>query len=219
MLLNKDQYVLIQKTDMAAEFSTLSETELSPQEEGITCQAERFFQQPQHVQEFLDIIHGKSEISIRIIEWFVTNYSLRKQINYRLTVNETTEKFRVYPEYCNRLRSYTKKYFDSFCRSNKLIASWNPTDKTEDAVRFVTSIGQLNFFSWAVKYRVLDYVRRHLLEISIDMSAAMKERKQRKQQQKSASAAKRKSPKVKTQDICFVERQKKTRLSDVQLTY
>lgn len=40
---------------------------------------------PEDMERFLDIISGKSKISLRIIDWFVTNYSKKKNIVYYIS--------------------------------------------------------------------------------------------------------------------------------------
>jgi len=60
-----------------------------------------------------------------------------------------------------------------------------------------TTVGQLNFFKWAIDNLVIDYIKEHLEEIEQDMNQSYnmvkkqkknsKERKQRQELSKSAS--------------------------------
>ena len=97
------------------------------------------------------IINGSSKLSLRIIDWFVTNYSKKNTIIlYRKTEklvacedsepeneNETVslkktkkhkyktinqdEQFNVYLKYKAQLKAYSKKHFDPFCRRYRFL--------------------------------------------------------------------------------------------------
>jgi hypothetical protein len=137
---------------------------------------------------FTDIIAGKSKISLRIIDWFVTNYSKKNNVVYyvpkkkgsiknkkkftKQTYQEAPppnlqkydlEQFIVYLRYRSKLKSYNKSNFDPFCRNNR-ITEWG---KNRD---ITTTIGQLNFFRWAIDKNIIEYIKNHLKEIEIDMN-------------------------------------------------
>jgi hypothetical protein len=40
---------------------------------------------------------------------------------------------------------------------------------------FLTTVGKLNFFRWAIEKGILDYIRQHLQEIEKEMNGFMKE--------------------------------------------
>ena len=67
------------------------------------------------VQKVVDIICGKSKISLRILDWFSTRYSNKNKI--LITSNDALTD--VHISYKAQLRSYKKKYFDPFKRSSK----------------------------------------------------------------------------------------------------
>ena len=138
---------------------------------------------------FTDIIAGKSKISLRIIDWFVTNYSKKNNIVYYVPKKKGSiknkkklspkykyqespppnlqkydlEQFIVYLRYRSKLKSYNKSNFDPFCRNNR-ITQWG---KNKD---ITTTIGQLNFFRWAIDKNIIEYIKNHLKEIEIDMN-------------------------------------------------
>ena len=76
-----------------------------------------FYSQPGKIAELLPIIRGESKISLRIIDWFVTNYSKKKNIGYQL---QNEKQFIVYLNYKSQLRAYSKKQFDPFCRRERI---------------------------------------------------------------------------------------------------
>lgn len=126
-----------------------------------------------YVDTLLDIISGKSRISIRIIDYFVTNYSKKYDTGYKIRVDGEVCVFNVYIEYCSQLRGYSKNYIDPFCRKKKVVYGYSDRGG-EYKVRFRSSLGQLYFFYWAIRNKVLEYVSRHLAEIDTDMKQTAK---------------------------------------------
>src|SRR6056300_1568068 len=70
----------------------------------------------------LDILDPKNIISLRTIDWFVTNYSKK----YNIILNEE-KRFVVFLDYKSQLKAYSKKYFDPFCRRDRI--EFNVCDK------------------------------------------------------------------------------------------
>jgi hypothetical protein len=134
------------------------------------------------------IIQGTSKISLRIIDWFVTNYSKKNNIIYKLS---HTVNFTVYLNYKKQLKAYSKKQFDPFCRRDRVLFYYNELDN------IVTTVGQLNFFKWALENKVIEYITSHLDEIESDMNASLrksalsKKFTKKKRQELSESATKR----------------------------
>ena len=76
----------------------------------------------ENMERILPILIGESKISIRVIEWFVTNYCKKKNIAYiRSDKNNKEAYFNVYLNYKSQLKSYNKDLFDPFCRGEELI--------------------------------------------------------------------------------------------------
>ena len=68
------------------------------------------------LDDMLKIINGDSIVSLRLIDWFVTNYS---KFNCTSIVTDKvqpdgTKRFKVYNRYKNELGSYQKKKLDPF---------------------------------------------------------------------------------------------------------
>ena len=122
-----------------------------------------------NIQRILPIITSNSNISIRVLDWFVTNYSKKFNIIYQLGNDDSCERFfNVYLQYKCQLKGYKKKLFDPFCRKQRIVFYY---DHNKCAV---TTIGQLNFFKWAIMYGVLNYVEKHLTDITNDMTNSNK---------------------------------------------
>lgn len=110
------------------------------------------------------------KISLRIIDWFVTNYSKKYDSMYIL-YNRDGKKlnpFNVFHSYKSQLKSYSKKFFDPFCRRNRIKYKYNNTDTLS------TTIGQLNFFKWAINNSVIDYIKDNYKEIEDDMNESIR---------------------------------------------
>ena len=116
-----------------------------------------------------NIINYSEPVSLRIIDWFVTNFSKynAKRVYEHLRVD-------VYNNYKSQLRAYNKKLFDPFCRTTneKDISKFHfYYDRNNDSSFFVTTIGQLNFFKWAFELKIIEYVFYHVDEIKNDIKS------------------------------------------------
>jgi hypothetical protein len=130
-----------------------------------------FYVVDKQIYEILPIIDGQSNISIRVLDWFVTNYSKKFNVVYPLANEEfnTVTFFNVYLQYKSQLKGYKKKMFDPFCRKKRIYMYYEPN------LCCTTTIGQLNFFRWAIKNKVLDYVETNLDAIIKDMNSTSKQ--------------------------------------------
>jgi len=99
-----------------------------------------FYKDNEIFNRMLKIITGESKISLRIVDWFVTNYAKKY---YTLYIIDNTNRFKVYQEYKNKLKAYSKKRFDPFCRWDRITIPYQNN-------YIETTIGQLSFFKWAI---------------------------------------------------------------------
>ena len=77
-----------------------------------------FYKLNNNMDRMLNIINGESKISLRIIDWFATNYAKKYYTVYQL--QNTTNRFKVYNDYKLKLKAYSKKRFDPFCRWERI---------------------------------------------------------------------------------------------------
>ena len=79
-----------------------------------------FYKDEQHVETIMKIINGESRISLRIVDWFVTNYAKKFSTIYEITIYRgdtvSTQRFKVFNDYKLKLKAYSKRRFDPFCR-------------------------------------------------------------------------------------------------------
>lgn len=134
-------------------------------QELIVMSLQTFYAQRKDLPEIMELLQGTSIISLRLIDWFVTNYAKRHNIGYVLGGQE----FMVYMSYKSQLKAYSKKLFDPFCRRERIMFSLPGTDQ------FVTTVGKLNFFRWAIEKNVIEYLKTHRETVETEMNAHMKQ--------------------------------------------
>ena len=129
-----------------------------------------FYKNRENIDKMMSIINGESKISLRIVDWFVTNFAKKYYTVYDLPIqriNGTIDitRFKVYNDYKLKLKAYAKKKFDPFCRWERISIPYDEEKYME------TTIGQLNFFKWAIENNIIDYIRTHYTDIEQDMNS------------------------------------------------
>jgi len=127
-----------------------------------------FFTNRENLDMIIPIIIGKYKISLRILDWFVTNYSKKNNINYQININNKIKNFIVYLDYKSQLKAYSKKQFDPFCRRERI--SFIDHDNNE----LITTVGQLNFFRWAIENNILIFIENNYDIIEADMNNSLR---------------------------------------------
>ena len=121
-----------------------------------------FYSKDGRIDKMLRVINGESKISLRIVDWFVTNYAKEQYVVY--TLNEG-KRIKVYDSYKLNLRAYSKKRFDPFCRWDRITIPY------KEDTHIQTTIGQLNFFKWAIENGIIDYIDKNYQDIEKDMNS------------------------------------------------
>lgn len=122
----------------------------------------KFYEEGNNMDYMLLIINGQSKISLRIIDWFATNYAKKYYTVYEIP--NTERRFKVYVDYKLKLKAYSKKRFDPFCRWDRITVPY------KDGKYIQTTIGQLNFFKWALENNVIRYIEENYSNIEKDMN-------------------------------------------------
>jgi len=123
-----------------------------------------FYKNDVNINTIMQIIDGESKISLRIVDWFVTNYSKKYYTIYTLNKHGSHSRFKVYNDYKLKLKSYSKKRFDPFCRWDRISIPCSGNQYME------TTIGQLNFFKWAIEHDIISFIESNYESIEIDMN-------------------------------------------------
>ena len=105
---------------------------------------------PKNVEILKSVLEKSNGISLRNLEWFITNYSKKTNLKYKTT---SGNEFTVHCAYKSTLDGYSKKLFDPFCRSGKIdftLPHYNTTIQT--------TVAQLNFIKWCITNNIIDYL-------------------------------------------------------------
>lgn len=151
-----------------------------------------FYTGTDYLKKMSAIINGK-RLSLRLLDWFVCNYSKEYFTIFRMKRGETENvRFIVYIDYKTNLDIYSKKRFAPFCRHERVYVPYDEENYME------TTIGQLNFFRWVFKNKILDYIEANYDEIKRDMDARNTSRKKRNTSGSSLESEKTES----SSDVC-----------------
>lgn len=124
-----------------------------------------FYKNESYLNRMLKIITGESKISLRIVDWFATNYAKKYYTLYPIDNNQgNVIRFKVYFDYKLKLKAYSKKRFDPFCRWDRISIPY------KNGTCIETTIGQLNFFKWAIENKVIEYIESNYDTIENDMN-------------------------------------------------
>lgn len=167
----------------------------------------KFFNNKSNLRKLIPILNSTSRISLRIIDWFVTNYCKTNgtifnkklyDLNDKLMLtkwlnNDEKEEYNnklkklkelkeddiklssfdnyiiIHNDYKSQLKSYNKKNFDPFCRRDRVNLYY------VKGKYISTTIGQLNFFKWAIENYIINYVLDNIIEIEANMAKQLGE--------------------------------------------
>ena len=139
-----------------------------------------FYKKNDNLNKMLLVVTGESKVSLRIVDWFATNYAKKHYIVYEIktnnndaevkenkivsTVPEYSRRFKVYNDYKLKLKAYSKRRFDPFCRWDRITIPYKENSSIQ------TTIGQLNFFKWVIENNIIQYIEQHYDAIESDMN-------------------------------------------------
>jgi len=109
-----------------------------------------FYNEEEHRSKLMNILNKSTGISLRNLEWFITNYAKKNNISY---TTKDGKYFTVHCAYKSSLDGYSKKIFDPFCRSEKF-----PYKVPGTSHEIQTTLAQLNFIKWCIKNNIIDYI-------------------------------------------------------------
>ena len=111
----------------------------------------RFFAESENRVQLHEILGGKNSrpgISLRKLEWFVTNYSKNQHVTYTAPNGKM---FTVHVAYKSSLDGYSKKLFDPFCRTTRI-----------EFQGLTTTVAQLNFIKWCITNGIIGYLIKQM---------------------------------------------------------
>lgn len=125
-----------------------------------------FYATATHAHVARDFLTVKETTSLRTIDWFVTTYSRRNSVIILLDDGRVID---LHASYKSQLKSFSKKRFDVFKRGKTV--SFELDDTTVQ-----TTLPQLNFFRWLIRFKVADYIKSHAKDIDRAMKAYFQEK-------------------------------------------
>jgi len=139
-----------------------------------------YYSKKNNIIQLHEILNDKNT-SLRVIDWFVTNFSKKYSTYYNIysynnkyykelqntNIEYKLIKFNIYSSYKSHLKSYSKKNFDPFCRRKRL-------NKKYLNYNLETTLGQLNFFKWCIDFYILDFIKKNYAKIEKDMNDNIK---------------------------------------------
>ena len=128
----------------------------------------KFYLDEKNINILIPIVNGLSKISLRVLDWFVTNFCKKHNTVIQYQRDGKAQKLIVHLDYKNQLKAYSKKQFDPFCRRERINFIYGKGNE------LLTTVGQLNFFRWAIEHHVLDYINDNLEIIEADMNSSLK---------------------------------------------
>lgn len=117
----------------------------------------KFYTIEENRTKLINILDKSSGISLRNLEWFITNYAKKHGTSYKTRDGKI---FTVHCAYKSSLDGYSKKLFDPFCRSQKFGYT-----VPETSHEIQTTLAQLNFIKWCIKNNVIDYISDNKKEL------------------------------------------------------
>ena len=111
----------------------------------------KFYETEANLSTLKSIIQKTDKISLRSIEWFVTNHSKKEKVSYTGKDGKT---FTVHMSYKSSLDGYSKKLFDPFCRTERI-----------EFNNITTTIAQLNFIKWCIDHDIINYIKNNVTKM------------------------------------------------------
>lgn len=105
----------------------------------------KFYSNPDNTGTLRSLLRKDNGLSLRNIEWFVTNHSKAKKTAYK---THDGKDFVVHMAYKSSLDGYSKKLFDPFCRTERI-----------EFRDMTTTVAQLNFIKWCIENDILNYIQ------------------------------------------------------------
>ena len=162
---------------------------LTSQEQMILTYMEQFYREFKNSEKLKKLLNGKT--SIRLVDYFVTNYSKKNRSNIMISndnkksknnitkdeisinnaetksssnSNQNYQIFNIHSSYKSQLKAWNKKYFDPFSRGDRIPFFLNE-------ICIITTIGQLNFFKWFISNKIYRYVKQNYDDIEKSMNS------------------------------------------------
>ena len=157
----KDVYMISFK-----DISILSHN-ITEKEKIVSKELARFYDKAK-IEKIKPIINQEHDISLRLIDWTLTNYSKKNCIKYKLSNGRIID---VFESYKNYMTSYKRNIlFDLFRRGkcSKVIYGKGKDDF------IISGIKQLNSFRCVLEIELIEYIIKNKEKIETDMRVSLR---------------------------------------------
>lgn len=141
-------------------------TSVESRDEVLLRSLRKYYADPAALRMLTDVLKNKTKVSLRTLDWLVTNYSKKNNTVY----SHNNKTVNVFLEYKGCLKAFSKRSFDPFQRRERI----EITDG--DGLPMQSTTGQLNFFRFAISMGVISYAIKHAAVIEADMLHAIRHR-------------------------------------------
>lgn len=156
----------------------------------------KYYDTKENFESFVNILKETSCISLRLIDWFVTKYAKLNEVCYEWQGKD----FHVHTQYKSQLKAYSKRHIDPFCRRERIILQKN-------GIEIVTTIGQMNFFRWAIENGILTYILNNFQALDVHMRSDNRKKMSKKNTKvKHTSTSHKDVPKTNSQKKSFTKK-------------
>jgi hypothetical protein len=154
----------------------------------LESQLGEFYSKKENAERVLPVLNRVSPVSLRLLEYFVVNFSKHSKVLYR----HHGQVIDVHDSYEAQLKTYHKAFFDPFKRSEK--RTWDFAGQEKHDV----TLGQLCFLKWVVVAGILDYLEANLQRVAESMKSYLSrprdEPRQRENSGRRSRTSRKKSP-------------------------
>jgi hypothetical protein len=166
---------------------TIISYDITEKEKIVSKELVRFYDK-EKIEKIKPIINQEHDISLRLIDWTLTNYAKKNCIKYQLSDGRIID---IFESYKNYMTSYKRNIlFDLFRRGKCSKVTYGP-DKDD---HMISGIKQLNSFKCILEIELIEYIMENKEKIETDMrlslrrSAANKTDRSRKKRQELSSS-------------------------------
>lgn len=145
---------------------------MSARQMNILMSLKKFYSSETVSTLLLPVINQSTPVSLRALDWLVTNYSKKHNV---ICKSKNNPMFNIHQGYKTALNINKRRNFDPFRRRTRLIVH-------HDGGVVESTIGQLNFMQWAEEHGVMRYLNDNLEDIDREMNETTKTSRQRKKQ-------------------------------------
>lgn len=148
---------------MPVEFHRVEQ--LNPRQLSILAKLSSYYSDDKVLTVLQPLINQEGNISLRALDWLVTNYAKKHNI---VCLSQNNTLFNIHHGYKIALTYFRRRNFDPFRRRQRI----QVICPGETTIQMVSTVGQCNFLQWADVNGVLLFARENSKAIEADMNTS-----------------------------------------------